>query len=62
MAHMLPYLAHALRVISQFMHNLKKQQTDALMRILRYVKSPPGKGVLFSKNGRLDVEAYIDAT
>jgi hypothetical protein len=34
---------------------------DAVVRILRYLKSAPGKGLMFSKNDHLDIEGYTDA-
>jgi outer membrane protein OmpA-like peptidoglycan-associated protein len=34
---------------------------DAVERILRYLKSNPGKGILFSNHGNLKVEGYTDA-
>ena len=35
---------------------------NAVMRILRYLKSSPGKGILFSKNEDYQsVDAYTDA-
>ena len=34
---------------------------DVVERILRYLKSAPGKGLLFSKHGHLKVEGYTDA-
>nr|CAD1841244.1 unnamed protein product [Ananas comosus var. bracteatus] len=34
---------------------------DAVDRILRYLKSTPGKGILFSNHGHLKVEGYTDA-
>ena len=34
---------------------------DAVHRILRYLKSAPGKGLMFSKHGHLEVEGYTDA-
>lgn len=34
---------------------------DAVYRILRYLKRNPGKGLLFKKNGHIDVEGYCDA-
>ena len=33
---------------------------DAVIRILRYLKSSPGKGLMFSKNNHLDIEGYTD--
>ncbi|RVW20357.1 hypothetical protein VitviT2T_022833 [Vitis vinifera] len=34
---------------------------SAVMQILRYLKSSPGKGLMFSKNDHLRVEGYTDA-
>jgi hypothetical protein len=34
---------------------------EAVYRILRYLKSSPGKGLLFSQHGHLKIEVYIDA-
>ena len=34
---------------------------DAVIRILRYIKSSLGKGLMFSKNNHLDIEGYTDA-
>ena len=28
---------------------------------MRYLKGTPGRGIVFRRNGRLDVEAYTDA-
>ncbi|RVW83945.1 Retrovirus-related Pol polyprotein from transposon TNT 1-94 [Vitis vinifera] len=49
-AHTRPDLAYALSVVSQYMHNPGEQHMNAVMRILRYLKNAPGKGILFAKN------------
>ncbi|XP_058180008.1 secreted RxLR effector protein 161-like [Rhododendron vialii] len=62
LAHTRPNLTYALSIVSQFMHNPGEQHMSAVMRILKYLKSAPGKGILFSKS--IDchkVEAYTDA-
>ena len=62
LAHTRPDLAYALSIVSQFMHNPGEQHMSAVMRILRYLKSSLGKGILFSKNvAHRKVEAYTDA-
>ena len=33
---------------------------DAILRILRHVKSTSGKGLLFSKNNHLRVDTYVN--
>ncbi|RVW13485.1 Retrovirus-related Pol polyprotein from transposon RE1 [Vitis vinifera] len=50
LAHTRPDLAYALSVVSQYMHNPGEQHMNAVMRILRYLKNAPGKGILFAKN------------
>ena len=50
LAHIRPDLAYALSVVSQYMHNPGEQHMNAVMRILRYLKNAPGKGILFTKN------------
>ena len=49
LAHTRLDLAFALSIVSQFMHNPGEQHMNAVMRILRYLKSAPGKGILFTK-------------
>ena len=62
LAHTRLDLAYALSIVSQFMHNLGEQHMNAVMRILRYIKSAPGKGILFTKNVDCQsVDAYSDA-
>jgi len=61
LAHTRPDLAYALSIVSQFMHNPGEQHMNAVMRILRYLKSAPGKGILFTKNEDYQsVDAYTD--
>jgi hypothetical protein len=61
LGHTRPNLAHALSVISQYMHNPGEQHMSAIMRILSYLKGSPGKGVLFRKNRHFKIECYTDA-
>jgi len=62
LAHTRPDLAYALSIISQFMHNPGEQHMNALMRILRYLKVAPGKGILFTKNTDCqNIDTYTDA-
>ena len=43
------------------MHDPRKPHMDAVERIMRYLKSAPGKGLLFTKHDHLKVEGYTDA-
>ncbi|WKA07496.1 hypothetical protein VitviT2T_025316 [Vitis vinifera] len=62
LAHTRPDLAYALSVVSQYMHNPGEQHMNVIMRILRYLKNAPGKGILFAKNvDHQSIEVYTDA-
>uniref|UniRef100_A0A5B6Z677 Putative polyprotein n=1 Tax=Davidia involucrata TaxID=16924 RepID=A0A5B6Z677_DAVIN len=61
LAHTRPDIAYAVGVVSQFMHDPCTTHLDAVYRILKYLKSAPGKGVLFSNHGHLELEAFTDA-
>jgi hypothetical protein len=61
LAHTRPDVSYAVGVVSQFMHDPCTAHLDAVYRILRYLKSTPGKGILFSNHGHLRLEAFTDA-
>jgi hypothetical protein len=61
LSHTRPDIAYAVSVVSQFMHCPSEDHMDAVLRILRYLKSSLGKGLMFSKNNHLRVEGYADA-
>ncbi|KAM5585973.1 hypothetical protein ABKV19_005070 [Rosa sericea] len=61
LGHTRPDLAYAVSVVSQFMHNPSEDHMDAVVRILRYLKRAPGKGLMFSKYHYLEVSGYTDA-
>jgi len=42
------------------MHDPRTGHMDVVYRILRYLKSSPGKGLWFKRNQHLDVEGYCD--
>ena len=54
-------IAFAVSVVSQFMHDPRSSHMEAVIRILRYLKGCPGKGLLYSCQGSLQVECYTDA-
>jgi len=55
-------ITYAMNVVSQFMHDPRKLHMDAVERILRYLKSTPGKVILFSNHhGNLKIEGYTNA-
>lgn len=61
LSHTRPDIAYAVSAVSQFMHSPKEIHLAAVYRILRYLKSTPGKGILFRKNEKMELEAYTDA-
>ncbi|RVX11618.1 Retrovirus-related Pol polyprotein from transposon RE1 [Vitis vinifera] len=62
LAHTRPDLAYALSVVSQSMHNPGEQHMNVVMRILRYLKNAPGKGILFTRKvDHQSIEVYTDA-
>jgi hypothetical protein len=61
LSHTRPDIAYAVSVVSQFMHNPSEDHMSAVIRILHYLKSSPGKGLMFSKNAHLKIEGYTDA-
>ena len=61
LSHTRPDLAYAVSVVSQYMHNPSEDHMNAVIRILRYLKSAPGKGLVFRKYGNLKTTGYTDA-
>ena len=61
LGHTKPDISYAVNVVSQFMHALSEVHMAAVNRILRYLKSAPGRGLMFSKHGHLNVEGHTDA-
>ncbi|KAJ0606762.1 putative RNA-directed DNA polymerase [Helianthus annuus] len=61
LAHTRPDIAYAVVVVSQFMHQPQLEHMEAVMRIIRYLKGTPGRGIVFKNNGHLDVKAFTDA-
>ena len=61
LAHTRPDLAYVLSMVSQFMHSPSEEHMNAIIIILHYLKSSPGKGILFKKGGNLKIKGYTDA-
>ncbi|EXB61547.1 Serine/threonine-protein kinase TOR [Morus notabilis] len=61
LSHTRPDIAFTVNMVSQFMHSPREEHLQAVYRILRYLKSTPGKGRLFEKHGQKTIEAYTDA-
>ena len=61
LCHTHPDITFTIGVVSQFIHSPNVERMEAVFRILKYLKISLGKGILFSMNNHLRVEAYTDA-
>lgn len=61
LSHTRPDIAYAVSVVSRYMHDPRTCHMDAVIRILRYLKGCPGKGILFSNHANLKIEGFTDA-
>uniref|UniRef100_A0A2N9F6X6 Integrase catalytic domain-containing protein n=1 Tax=Fagus sylvatica TaxID=28930 RepID=A0A2N9F6X6_FAGSY len=48
-------------VVSQFMTNPRVPHMNAVIRILKYLKNAPGRGLFYRSSGHLRIEGYTDA-
>jgi len=56
-----PDISYAVSVVSQFLNSLCDTHWDVVVRILRYIKRAPRKGLVYSNRGHSDIVAYTDA-
>nr|CAN72663.1 hypothetical protein VITISV_031849 [Vitis vinifera] len=56
-----PDISFPVSVVSQFLQSPCDSHWDAVIRILRYIKSTPGQGVLYQNRGHTQVVGYTDA-
>ena len=61
LSHTRPDIAYAVSLVSQFMHCPSEDHMNAVVRILRYLKSSSGKGLMFRKHNHLNIDGYTDA-
>ncbi|RDX99109.1 hypothetical protein CR513_17888, partial [Mucuna pruriens] len=55
LSHIRPDIAYVVSI------NSSKRHIEVVIRILRYLKFTPGRGIMFSKNNHLNVEGYTNA-
>ncbi|RVW72360.1 Retrovirus-related Pol polyprotein from transposon TNT 1-94 [Vitis vinifera] len=55
-----PDISFPISVVSQFLQSPCDSHWDAVIRILRYIKSTPGQGVLYENKGHTQVVGYTD--
>lgn len=61
LSHTRPDLAYPLSVVSQYMYFLSEEYMKVVIRILQYLKSFLGKGIMFTKGDVIFIEGYTDA-
>lgn len=60
LSHTQPDIAHAVSLISQFMHSPKEVHLQEAHQVRQYIKGTLGKGILFKRNGGLVLRACSD--
>lgn len=61
LSHSCPDIGFAVSVNSQFTSNPTSNHMEAVYRVLRYLKSNPGKGLFFRKSSDRNIEVYSDS-
>ena len=55
------FLLYGVGIVSRFMHQHQTHHMEVITRILMYLKVMPGRGIVFWKNGRQSLLAYMNA-
>jgi hypothetical protein len=61
LSHTRPDIAYSVHYLSQYMHSPTVGHLRIALRLLRYLKSSPRKGIMFSKGENLELSAYSDS-
>ena len=62
LSHPRPDITFAVSLVSQFMHCPREVHLQVTYRILHYLEgTPPGRGILYKRNGNTILEAYTNA-
>ena len=61
LSHTHPDIACVVSLVSQFIHNPSEVHIEAALWVLKYLKSFPGREILFKKNNHLNLIGYTDA-
>ncbi|KAK2377577.1 putative mitochondrial protein [Trifolium repens] len=56
-----PDISFAVSVVSQFLNSPCQEHMDAVIRILKYIKGAPGKGLIYKDRGHTQIVGYSDA-
>lgn len=57
-SHTRPDIAYAVRVVSQFKHDLGKEHMQAVQRTVRYLKYTCGSGIILQPKRDLSAKGY----
>ena len=52
---------YSVPVLRRFMHAPRKPHMEAVLRVLRYLKSNPGQGLFFPSQNDLSLRAFSDS-
>ena len=55
-----PDISFLVSVVSQFLNSPCDNHWEAVIRILKYIKGSPGKGLVFCDRGNTDIIGYSD--
>ncbi|KAJ0621772.1 putative RNA-directed DNA polymerase [Helianthus annuus] len=56
-----PDISYAVQFLSQFMHSPCQSHLDIALRLLRYLKLSPGKGISFKKSSNMVLTGFVDS-
>ena len=56
-----PDISFAVSMMSQFMSTPRLPHWEAVLRIVRYLKAHPGRGLFYRASGHLCVEVFTDS-
>ncbi|XP_074310082.1 secreted RxLR effector protein 161-like [Silene latifolia] len=56
-----PDLVYAVHILSQFVNEARKEHWEAALRVVRYVKRNPSKGITLKKDSDLQIRGYCDS-
>nr|KYP65665.1 Copia protein [Cajanus cajan] len=55
-----PEITYSIHILSQFMQEPRQPHWEAAIRILKYLKSSPGQGILIPRHNDLKLEGFCD--